>query len=698
MNRSAALALLLLSSDLAYAQSPQPTPTPPAYSEQVQVTASRIPETIDSVPESIQVITAQELRDRGATDLKSALAMAAGVDIAPGGDGGPAASVPEFWGLREFDAFLLVVDGVPWGGAFNPALSTLDLRDVDHIEVQRGPAPVMYGATSFVGVIQVVRRAPGQKGTHVYASGGSHTSGILGVAAGLPTWAGFDSSVSADFERRGFEDERSSFKKTHLLWRNRRAAGAGFFSFDLDGTFLRQQPASPTPREGRVLSDRVPIDSNQNPEGAYLDEDRFFARFGYDRTLAIAAWSTTLSFTHSGQQQFRGFLTEVSSVFPNARGFRADIDTNDLYFDTHLAWTKSPSWHLVAGADYLFGKAEAKGDTFDYGVELDGDGAPSDIPMGELRGIEDTRNFMGLYANLEWLPTGTLRFDVGVRLNHTAEERGEGEEAEEAAGEEEGKRSDTRLSGGVGLTWTAWQSDDDRLVAFANWKNAFKPAAIDFNLAEVEGEGGEGGILEPETANSYEAGVKTELLGRRLRVELAGFLSDLDNMVVSQSIGGLPALANVGQVRLKGLELSVVDRVGENLYLRGSYALHDARFRDYLTQFDGVPTQLDGNRFEMSPHHLAALGVSWSPAEGFFASGELNYVGSRYLNKRNTALAESYSTLAALVGWRHGRYEVRLSGRNLTDQRDPVAESELGDAQYYRLFPRHFELAGAVRF
>ena len=442
----------------------------------------------------------------------------------------------------------------------------------------------------------------------------------------------------------------------------------------------------------------MPIDSNQNPEGAQLDEDRFFARLGYDRTLSSADWSTTLSFTHSGQQQFRGFLSEVSSVFPNARGFRADIDTNDLYFDTHLAWAKSPRWHLVAGADYLFGKAEAKGDTFDYGVELDGSGAPSSIPTGELRRIEDTRNFMGLYANLEWLASESLRFDVGLRLNHTSEERGEGEEAEEAAGEEEGKRSDTRLSGGIGLTWTAWRSGDDRLVAFANWKNAFKPAAIDFNLAEAEGEGGEGGILEPESSNSYEAGLKTDLLGRRLHVELAGFLSDLDNLVVSQSVGGLPALANAGTVRLKGLELTVVDRIGDNVYVRGSYALHDARFGDYLTQFDGVPTQLSGNRFEMSPHNLAALGLSWSPAEGFFASGELNYVGSRYLNKRNTALAESYSTLAALVGWRHGRYEVRLSGRNLTDQRDAVAESELGDAQYYRLFPRHFELAGAVRF
>ena len=38
----------------------------------------------------------------------------------------------------------------------------------------------------------------------------------------------------------------------------------------------------------------------------------------------------------------------------------------------------------------------------------------------------------------------------------------------------------------------------------------------------------------------------------------------------------------------------------------------------------------------------------------------MNYVGSRYLNKRNTALAGQYATLGLLVGYRHGRYEVRL--------------------------------------
>ncbi|MFN8096348.1 MAG: hypothetical protein U0599_29755, partial [Vicinamibacteria bacterium] len=76
----------------------------------------------------------------------------------------------------------------------------------------------------------------------------------------------------------------------------------------------------------------------------------------------------------------------------------------------------------------------------------------------------------------------------------------------------------------------------------------------------------------------------------------------------------------------------------------------------------------------------------------------LAYTGSRYLNKRNTALAGSFVTLGALVGFRTERLEVRLAGRNLTDRRDPVAESELGDAQYYRMFPRRIDLSAAVRF
>jgi outer membrane receptor protein involved in Fe transport len=689
-------ALLTLAASAA-AQTPSPSPTPPIYTESVQVTATRIPESVDAVPTSIQVITPQELRDRGATDFKSALALSAGVDVAPGGDGGPASSVPEFYGLREFDAFLLLVDGVPWGGAFNPALPTLDLDDVERIEVQRGPAPVLYGATSFVGVVNVVRRPPGQKGIKLAAKGGSYGSGGGSLSTHVPTWLGFDSSLSADFERQGFPDDRTSFKKGHVLWRNQRAAGQSVFRFDVDATFLRQQPASPSPRVGQTLSPLVPLDSNQNPAGAKLDEDRWFVNAGYDRQLSFGTWNTSLAYTHSGQDQLRGFLTELANVDDNAAGYRAVIDENDVYFDTHLAFTQSSKWKLVAGLDYLYGKAAAAGDTFEYGVNLDGSNPPSSIPPGEERAIEDKRNFAGLYGNLEWNLTPAWRLEGGLRLNQTEEERGEGGEAD-AAGAGEDKRDDFRPSGGVGLTWTAWQRDHDLLRVFANWKSTFKPAAIDFNLAEDPAAEGESGILKPETSNGFEAGVKTELLDHALRLELLGFLMDFENLVVAQAVGGLPALTNAGSTRLKGVELSAVFRTAGHLFTRASYSYHDARFRDYLTEFDGEPAQLAGNRLEMSPHDLFALAASWAPEQGLFGSAELSCVGSRYLNKRNTALADSYATIAALVGYRSGRFELRVSGRNLTDRRDPVAESELGDAQYYRLFPRRFDVGASVRF
>ncbi|HUL80356.1 MAG TPA: TonB-dependent receptor [Vicinamibacteria bacterium] len=678
------------------ARAQPPAPTPPAYAESIQVTATRIPEDVDDVPTSIQVVRGQELRDRGVTDLKGGLALMAGVDIAPGGDGGPASSVPEFWGLKELDAFLLVVDGVPWGGAFNPSLSTLDLGDVERIEVQRGPAPVMYGATSFVGVIQVVRRLPGAKGGQVAFTGGSYGSGGAALSTTIPTWLGVDSSLWGDFDRTGLQDDRTAFKKGHVLWRNRRTSGDSVVRFDFDATWLRQQPASPSPRTGTVLTPLVPIGSNQNPLGALLDEDRYFLNLGYDRTVSFGTWSSTLSYTHSHQGVFRGFLTDVSADDPNAHGFRETIGVNDVYLDTHLTSTRSSRWRAVAGIDYLLGDGKARGGDFDYFVNLDGTNPPAGIELPPAADISvlDRRHFGGLYGQVEWLPAPAWRIEGGARLNVTRESRATST-LDFASGDLTGGEDDrttVRPGGSLGVTWTAWRRGRDTLRAFANWRNTFKPSAVDFGLdSEPE-------ILKPETANSYEGGIKTELLGHALHLEMAAFLMDFDNLVIAQAIGGLPSLTNAGSTRLKGVELSALWQLVPHLFARGTYSYHDARFRDYLTEFDGVPTQLAGKRLEMSPHDLAALALSWSPEQGVFASAEMNYVGSRFLNKRNTALAADYATLAATVGYRRGRLEVRATGRNLTDRRDPVSESELGDAQYYRLFSRRFDATATVRF
>ncbi|MCG6926696.1 MAG: TonB-dependent receptor, partial [Acidobacteria bacterium] len=206
------------------------------------------------------------------------------------------------------------------------------------------------------------------------------------------------------------------------------------------------------------------------------------------------------------------------------------------------------------------------------------------------------------------------------------------------------------------------------------------------------------GLLEPETARSGEVGMKSRLADGRLGLEVSGFLMDLDNLVVARAANGLPGLENAGQSRFKGVEAQAAWRVRSGLSLRGAWSWHDARFRDYVAEFDGVPTQLAGHRLEMSPGHIASAGVLWAPERGFVATLAVRYVGDRYLNKRNTAVADGYTTVDAGLGWRAGRLEVRLDGQNLTDERPPVAESELGDAQYYLLPARRIRLGAAVRF
>src|SRR4029079_4862550 len=148
-----------------------------------------------------------------------ALSLAAGIAVAPGGDQGPASAVPEFWGLREFDAFLLVIDGIPWGGALNPAISTLSLRDVERIEILRGPAPVTFGATSFVGVIHIVHNAAAEKARYAEAHGGSYGSGGAGIDLPLRSGGTWKSRLSADFDKTGFKDDNTGFTRGHALWR-----------------------------------------------------------------------------------------------------------------------------------------------------------------------------------------------------------------------------------------------------------------------------------------------------------------------------------------------------------------------------------------------------------------------------------------------------------------------------------------------
>src|SRR5262249_39570597 len=99
---------------------PESPSDPVTFEDTVQVTGPRVGDPVAEAPGSIAVASGDEIRARGATDLRTALALLGGVSVAPGGDAGPAASVPGLIGVREVDDLLLLVDGIPAGGAFIP--------------------------------------------------------------------------------------------------------------------------------------------------------------------------------------------------------------------------------------------------------------------------------------------------------------------------------------------------------------------------------------------------------------------------------------------------------------------------------------------------------------------------------------------------------------------------------------------------
>src|SRR5260370_3930974 len=286
----------------------------------------------------MEVSVGDELRAGGVRDWRGGLPLAIGVEIARGGDAGPASAVPAFWGLKEFDAFLLVVDGVPLGGAFNPALTSLNLTEVDRIEVLRGPAPVMYGATSFVGVIQVIHKDAAATGKELVLRGGSFGTGGATFSTAVPLSGNWSSRLTLDGEREGFSDDRTAFRRGHGAWRvARKGAEQQRLWFGADLNWLNQDPASPRVRDGQVLSPLNPVDANYNPAGAFLNDHRVTLMGGFDRHAGGGMWSTTASVSHSAQDALRGFLVDLSDTVDNAHGFRETIGLTDVYLDSHVS-------------------------------------------------------------------------------------------------------------------------------------------------------------------------------------------------------------------------------------------------------------------------------------------------------------------------------------------------------------------------
>ncbi len=648
----------------------------------IEVTTSKVPEPVDQTPAMISIVDGNELNSRGASNMASALALVPGVEAPAGGDAGPSSAVPSFWGLHEFDAFLLVVDGVPWGGAFNPMITTFDLNDVQRIEVLKGAAPVMFGATSFVGVVQALHYPAGEASNEVDIAYGSHGSWSASAALALPQSGDYKQSFAIDAQDLGFSDRREEIKNGQALYRGALSLEDSTFTVDANVSVVRDVPPSPVLRTGTGLTSVTPIDANFNPADARIDQDQNHLALGYVRNTGWGEWSTLVSTTHSDITDIRAFLHPDLSGDADTQNQSRRID--DDYLDTHLTHHFGDSVTFIVGADALYGhgtQTTLNGNTA-YTVPLDGSVLPpptTAVPVNEIGTVDDHRDFFGQYAQIDWKPDQQWDVVGALRLNETRERKFSSDLADpDPLVSESDRRNVDKLTETLGASYRFWQSGSDEVVVYADYRNAFKPSALDF------GPDYQPAVLLPETAKSYEAGLKGAVLDGRLTWQSELFLQNFKNLVVADNSG---ALVNAAGERLKGAELEARWQVAPDLALAGSLAYHDAHFTQYLFADPNTGDYVDvaGRALPLSPHVLASAGILYTPKTGFYATLVGNYVGRRYLDEENTAPVGGYATLATSIGYRFNRYAVSIEGTNLGDRRPPVTSSEFGSESFYLL-------------
>lgn len=703
--RVVAAAITLICPTLALAQAAPAagtTPAPAVQLDTIEVTATPAPERVDTVPKSVTVITHDQLERLGATNLRTALSLAGGVFIAPGGDNGPAGSVPQFQGLQEFDAFLLLVDGVPWGGAFNPDLPSIDLNDVARIEVIRGAAPVKYGATSFVGVINIIHRKAGDPTHSLNASIGSWDSGSVSYSTPLTTQGPYKQSLALDVAQHGMRDFRAGYHRQHLLYRGAMETESGTFHIDVDALLLQQKPQSPIPLDDAAngLSPYVPVDSNQNPSNSEINSERYQVNAGYDAQLGSGTWSTTLATSFKHVRNVRGFLRAGNyrtGGTPNADGYNQSVSENGLYLDSHYTYPLSANLQMVSGANFLYGWGRENSDNYEYYVQPDGGNPPNSNtrPVDEQTQLQDTRSFLGAYSQIDWTFAQSWDLQFGLRLNHTRENRDTALWPSSGSGEsprhDSMSQTNTRFSGETALSYSFWSGEAGKAVAYVSYGNTFKPAAVDF------GPEAEGAILQPETAQSYQAGLKGHTDAPDLGWNVNLFWVNFSNVVIPASEGGLPGTQNGGQQRLRGIDLELDGAIAAGWRWTATYAYHDAQYRNLVVNENGSNVQLAGNQIVMSPRHLLKAGVSRMPvSDGWLAHADVELVGPRYYDMDNNIRAPGYGILNAGAGYRFGHWTVRLDGTNLTNRRPAVAESELGPDSFYVMPARAVQLGASL--
>jgi iron complex outermembrane receptor protein len=696
----------------AYAQSTAPEAAPATQAQEddsgvgeIIVTAQRRSQSLQDIPIAVSAVTADQLTQRGMTDTRSLQVSVPSLTLSENG----VSVTPFLRGVgsnqsnpNDEPSVATYVDGVyiasPTGNIFS-------FNNIERIEVLKGPQGTLFGRNATGGVIQIVTRDPEQDPSLSLNLGYGNFNTV--EASGYAT-AGLSDNLAADvavvynhnFDGYGrdvvrnvdiFEREEFAIR-SKWLWRpganTEIRLSLDYSTLNSTGTDYQLAPGvigadgvSTYPGRRRTATDWANTGDNEIYGGSLrIDQDLGFARLasitGYRHTTGefhLDQDATALPLVRATINQLaEQFSQEVQLLAPT--GSHIDWLIGVYYFNANFAYTPLEIAGLAAApfsAIQLFGSQ----DTESYSAY-----AQATVPLGA-----NTHLTGGLRYTHEGQDTTGRTETGGVVLVPDIPQ----------------SQSFNKLTWRVALDH---QFTPD-ILGYVSYNRGIKSGGFNMINAGTPG-------YSPEVLDAFEAGLKMDLAGRTVRLNLAGYYYDYKDIQVFNITGGGAVLTtNAAAARLWGFDVDFAWRPTNQLRINAGFGYINSEYTDFPNATFTPPSPLDGpqtvgdatgNRLIFAPEISFNTSVNYripSSIGEFQIDGTISYRDDVFVSADNRLEIPGYWLANASIGWTStsGRFGLRVWARNLFNE-DYYAnrtEQALGDIQYLAP-PRTFGITASL--
>ncbi|CAA0125537.1 Pesticin receptor [Halioglobus japonicus] len=504
-----------------------------------------------------------------------------------------------------------MLDGVVMGRS---GMAFLDLVDVQRVEVLRGPQGTLYGKNASGGVVHIITKDPTPElsGTVSATAIEEGEYRIDGSVAGPITdtlgyrLTGFgvnDDGYSKNYYNDKKVNDNKAFNvRGKLLWQPTEdldfMLASDYSKSDCDCTALSVRAILPDPNnpqlQQQLLQQQLPVVPSKHNQDVNNDQ-RTFTRITSSGYSLTANWDIE-GFVLTSISAYRDWENEGivdfddSPINPLALTFPGPPKTEQSQFSQEFRLASPPTeWgSYVIGAFYF----EQDVDTSNTATA----GILEPIVPATTRKSKTSVSSKNaaVFGEVTWNIWQSWRLILGGRYTyddlsyHTSADKTDGVIFPEP-GEARDSLDESDFSPKVAVQWDI----SDNAMAYASYVRGYKGPAFDTGLfpenARVDPEDPNspvaGGVVDAETSDSFEIGLKSGWFDNRLIVNMDVYYSKYHDFQAETSLDigplGTIVVTNVGAVSTQGVEMDFIALPMENWSISGGIVYTDAQIDDY---------------------------------------------------------------------------------------------------------------------